>query len=202
MKTTVKNAVITYWLEKIRIEAKELPSLKYLKPEFCSLSRCHPILRTCVSCPWEVEKAEVQLKLLSGCYRLERITQHWIKSQNGSSDCTLSHCVGPHSHEGNTENFHLTCISLASAREKSFSFLNSYLEEHSFLSSLVESCMSDDSVQFLLDCSSMPQVIVSVQEQGDNVLHHLFKISRNFCFILHKRRQKLLEDQLVTPYKK
>jgi hypothetical protein len=45
--------------------------------------------------------------------------------------------------------------------------------------------------QFLLDCSVIPRVISLVQEHGDDVLHHLFKISRTWCYSLHRDRLKI-----------
>ena len=46
--------------------------------------------------------------------------------------------------------------------------------------------------QFLLDCSVLPEVINAVQLHGQDILHHLFTISRMWCFALHRDRLKLL----------
>ena len=73
-----KAAVTDYWLEKLRLQAEGLISLKYLKSRFLGLSRCHPIFWTCGSSPWEVDKATTQAQLLSGRYRLESLTSHWV----------------------------------------------------------------------------------------------------------------------------
>ena len=47
-------------------------------------------------------------------------------------------------------------------------------------------------VQFLLDCSVLPEVIKSVQIHGDHILGDLFYLSRNWCFSLHKQRMENL----------
>ena len=37
-KKMVKNNIIDYWQQKLRNDAKQLPSLKYFKPDFYSLA--------------------------------------------------------------------------------------------------------------------------------------------------------------------
>ena len=51
MKKNVKNKVLSYWLETLRSEADDLPSLKYLKTRFLGLTHCHPIYSSCGSSP-------------------------------------------------------------------------------------------------------------------------------------------------------
>ena len=48
------------------------------------------------------------------------------------------------------------------------------------------------AMQLLLDCSSIPEVITMVQSHGPEVLHHLFYVSRNWCYSVHRKRMDLL----------
>ena len=65
---------------------------------------------------------------------------------------------------------------------------------HSLALPLMYECLSADPVQFWLDCSTMPQVIRAVQEEGRGILFVFFKISRNYCHGLHKARLALLKS--------
>ena len=93
VKCVTKAAVLEYWLTKIRQEAVHLTSLKYLKTGYLGLNKCHPLFTTCGSSPWEVEKATVQARLVSGRYRLEGLTGHWV-SWNREGMCSLPDCLG------------------------------------------------------------------------------------------------------------
>jgi hypothetical protein len=46
--------------------------------------------------------------------------------------------------------------------------------------------------QFLLDCSVLPEVIAAVQKQGEDILSHLFAITRIWVYTLHRDRLKIL----------
>ena len=46
--------------------------------------------------------------------------------------------------------------------------------------------------QFLLDSSVIPEVINAVQLHGEQVLYLIFKVSRTWCYSLHRKRLKLL----------
>ena len=184
MKKMAKLAVLDFWMKKLRDEVKCLKSLRYFKADFMSLTVCHPLLGTCISCPWETDKVRIQLILLSRRYPLESLTKYWVSSHSSSNgNCSLPFCSENSPHEGNVENFLLYCPSLHKAREKCVSFVNSYLHNQPWLSSLVNNCLESSPLQFLLDCSSMPQVVSEAQVHGDLILFHLFNITRNYCFI-------------------
>ena len=78
VKSRVKAAVMEYWLEQLRTKADTLSSLQYLRTKYLGLSKCHPIFRSCGSSPWEVEKGTTQARLLSGRFRVEALTGHWV----------------------------------------------------------------------------------------------------------------------------
>ena len=47
-------------------------------------------------------------------------------------------------------------------------------------------------LSILLDCSIIPEVIASAQNEGSNVLNMLFRLTRTWVYSLHKERMKLL----------
>ena len=78
VKTKAKSAALEFWLDKLRTKADSLSSLLYLKTRFLGLTKCHPMFRSCGSSPWELEKATTQVRILSGCFRVEALTGHWV----------------------------------------------------------------------------------------------------------------------------
>ena len=48
------------------------------------------------------------------------------------------------------------------------------------------------TTQMMLDCSTVPSVISAKQIEGPSLLEQLYRISRGWCFSLHKTRLKLL----------
>ena len=62
------------------------------------------------------------------------------------------------------------------------------------LLTLVCEYLAADPVQFWLDCSTMPQMIRAVQEEGGQILFVLFKIAMNYCQGLHKAKLALLNS--------
>ena len=120
-----KNKIVAYWMDKMREPAVALSSLKYLKTGYLGLYKCHPIYSSCGSSPWEIQKACIQARLFSGRYRLERLTSRFTK--DSSRCCALKFCQDPNTaHEGNLENFFLSCTSLAPARREFNLFLQNY----------------------------------------------------------------------------
>ena len=178
----------------MRKKADTLPSLQYIQTRFLGLTKCHPLYRSCRSSPWELEKATTQARLLSGRFRVEALTGHWVP-WNREGLCSLPDCWRTdHSHKGTVECFLMSCPSLASTRAELESLLYSCLNADPGLANLVRQCLAISAVQFWLDCSTMAPVITAVQLEGESVLFDLFKLTRNYCHVLHKARQAILSD--------
>ena len=194
LKRLVKSAVTQYWLAQMRTKASSLTSLRYLKTEYLGLSKCHSIFTTCGSSPWEVEKATTQARLLSGRYRVEALSGHWVPWNRGGL-CSLPTCWGSEeSHKGTVESLLLSCPSLSTTRANLMQFCWSFLHKFPLLISLVRACLALDPAQFWLDCSTMAPVISAVQDEGECVLFPLFKVTRNYCHVLHTARVKMLSN--------
>ena len=195
VKKRVKAAVLQFWLGKLRSEAGTLSSLRYLKTGFLGLTKPHPMFTSCGASPWEVEKSIVQSRLLSGRYRIEGLTSHWVP-WNRAGMCSLPECWDtPQCHKGTVESFLLSCPSLSLMRRDLTDLTITHLQTAPDLTSLVLTCLQDDPVQFWLDCSVMAQVITVVQQVGEGVLDMLFRWTRNYCFGLHRARMALLESE-------
>ena len=90
-KKLVKAKVIDYWESKLRSEAAFLPSLKFLRPQYMSLTSPHKLLTTAGSKPYEVAKACIQLRFLSSQYSCGQKSRHW-SIENPGGWCTFPDC--------------------------------------------------------------------------------------------------------------
>ena len=170
-------------------EAELLPTLVYFKPQFMSLKRSHPLWTTAGASPTKVVMATVQARFLSGRYRTQSLCRHWSGT---SGMCKLSpDCNTPE----DTVHILQHCKSLDQTREKLMVFTRSYCTSHPVITSLVDSYCNVRCrlfVQFLLDCSVLPRVIAAVQVHGQDILTHLFNITRMWVYSLHRDRLKIL----------
>ena len=191
-KKLAKKRVTDYWEQKLRDEAALLDSLKYFKPLFMSLASPHPIFLSAGSSPYEISKACIQAQFLSGRYRTEKLCRFW--SNNPDGFCLCPSCSG-HEVPEDIEHILLHCGSLSPARLVLSTFTAEYCKKHPHLADILLSFTNPnhpDFIQFLLDCSSIPQVILFSQEHGREALYHLFKVTRTWCYSLHRNRLKLL----------
>ena len=191
-KNLCKKHVLNYWELKLRVEAEPLHSLQYFKPAYMSLAKPHPLLTTAGPSPYEVTKARIQTLFLSGRYRTEQLCSKW--SANNLGFCQTPMCQGKQIKE-DIEHILLHCISLANARARLVDFTLKYSISVPFLRDILLTMTQPNNsqyLQFLLDCSVIPQVISLRQRYGNTVLHHLFKVSRTWCYSLHRERLKLL----------
>ena len=154
----------------MRAQADILHSLQYLKTRFLGLTKCHPIFRSCGSSPWEVEKATTQACLLSGRYRVESLSGHWVP-WNRVGNCSLHMCWGtPMFHKGPVESFLISCPSLSTTRHDLAEYNRSFLKTYPDLVPLVDECLCMDPVQFWVDCSPRPPVMTCSAGGGGGYL--------------------------------
>ena len=186
-KCLFKSKVVDYWQEKLRHEASNLPSLCFFKPQFMSLLRPHPLWTTCGSNSYEICKAIIQAKMLSGRYRSDKFVRHFSDSDGTCQLCTskVPGCI---------QHLLVSCPSLAPTRDRLMQELSMTSDISATRKSIITSSLlsEETAIQFLLDCSTMPNVIVLTQTEGNNTLEELFRFSRSWCYSMHKTRLKLL----------
>ena len=91
-KSLTKSKVLDWWQTNLRGVAEHLDSLAFFKPSFISLSTPHPIWTTAGS-PFEVSKAVITTRMLSGRYRTDKLMSNWSNS-NPAGLCRLPGCEG------------------------------------------------------------------------------------------------------------
>ena len=188
LKKLAKSKVIDYWETKLRANTTSLNSLSYFKPEFHSLLHAHPILWTAGSNPYEVSKALVQCKMLSGRYRTELLASHWSHNKRGF-------CLAPTCSEiqETLEHILLFCPSYNHDRERLLKLWNETKNQTvAEVIALILAEGTQSHIQFLLDPSVHPRLIEAVPFEGHEPLKIAFHLTRTWCFTIHRSRAKLL----------
>ena len=135
--------------------------------------------------------ATIQACMLSGRYRRNALVRHW--SQKVSGHCSLHLDCGdkledvPHILQ-HCNAFHLTRLKLLN---HTFNFiLNLPPKLHDLIA---EFCHPSHPkfCHFLLDCSSLPEVITLMSDLGREILQPLFDLTRTWVYVIHRERLKL-----------
>ena len=153
-----------------------------------SLSAPHPIWSTSKNNPHEVAKAVQQARLVSGRYRSESLVKYWNPSSTGK--CKAPTCSNI---QETVEHILLDCSQYTEERHKLVSmWLRTKYQEVHYLVLNAFSASKSHLMQFILDCSTLPEVISAKQKHGDYILDETFRLTRTWCFIIHKARMKML----------
>jgi len=170
-----------------RGKAGELTSLKYFKPEYMSVLRPHPILTTSGHA-YDNNKMIVQLRMLSGRYRVGALLRHFSAEHSGLCElCGLEvedivHLLVPR------------CPKLQERRALLIEYTERVLSESQVCLNIFKSILQssqEQQVQFFLDCSVIPKIIHAAQTDH-SILTLLFRTTRTWCYSLHRTRLKIL----------
>ena len=137
-------------------------------------------------------KAHVQAIFLSGRYRTEKLCRHWSSNPEGS--CLTPPCT-PYRILEDEEHILLHGPALAKTRQRLVMFTLKYAESVPTISKILCAYLQPSNLmflQFLLDCSCIPEVVRLVQESGGAYLSHLFKVTRTWCYSMHRESLKIL----------
>ena len=168
-----------------------------------SLSISHPLYSSCGSSPYQVSKAVVQARYLSGRARVEALTRHWDNS-NKDGFCSLCKTITPTL--GILQPFLLSggCPALVDARLTMLSFFQAYMVPRPYLLPLMQACWEVEpslTMQFLLDCSAIPLIIKMAQESSDPIIKDIFYMTRTYIYKIYITRKRLLNIWTVFNHK-
>ena len=156
-KETAKLKIKDFWRKKLTEEASLLSSLRYFKPQFMSLDKPHPIWTSCSGNVYEVQKAVIQSRMLSGRYRDDRLARHFTSNTSGC--CLLCQNSNvPHPPIGDLTHFLLHCPSLHSRRLLLASYWLAQSENNLIVRNMLvdfQNKPDEYKLQFLLDCSTL-----------------------------------------------
>ena len=191
-KSLCRSNVYEFWHNNLTSETSALSSLMYLRPSYLSLMRPHPIWTSLNSNPYESKAARIQALFHTGRYRTEKLCRFWSSNSNGY--CLQDTCLPLNIVEDLTHLL-VHCPALNETRRRLSSFSYTLLSDMPLLGPILDAYLfnsdNDDlTVQFLVDCSVLPLVISCRQLLGNAVLEKLFKLTRTWCYSLHKSRCK------------
>ena len=135
----------------------------------------------------------VQATMISGRYRTELLCSKW--SPTNSDCCQTPSCCDLSVQE---DLYHIlsVCGSLTPTRERLVQFTLRFSQQYPEVQEIVNKFCNPTCphyTQFLIDCSILPDVIEAKQHHGSAFLHSLFRITRTWCYVLHKSRLKILD---------
>ena len=153
-----------------------------------SLNTPHPLWKTCGNNSYEVSKAVIQARFLSGRYRYDKLSSHFVSG--GSPICTLC----SNGSIGSIEHLLQECNVLQNKR----SLLINNLKSNNTISDTSKniifkylSLKNDSTIQLILDCSVLPEVIKAKQDENENILEEIFRFTRSWCYTMYQQRLQL-----------
>ena len=189
-KRLFKSHVTSYWERKLRSDSSQLLSLTYFKPEFMSLQSPHPLWTSCGSNSYEICKAIVQAKMLSGRYRTDQLIRHFSNENDGTCSLCKNDKI-----TGSIEHLLVVYPILSETRNSLVENLKINKQISDTTKALIISylhCTEATQMQLILDPSVLPLVIKEKQNAGPHILNEILNFSRSWCYTIHKKRMKLL----------
>ena len=190
-KSKCKSLITDFFEKKLRSEAGVLPSLEFFRPSFMSLSKPHPLWLNAGS-PFEVSKAVIVARMLSGRYRTDMLSRHCVKD-NPHGFCRLPGCSNQ---LGSLQHILLSCPALVECRAGMIKMWGDFMVSRPSLLAVVSQytiIQVDLFMQFLLDPSCLPLVLTLNRTHPDTLKNCLF-LSRTWCFSVHLARTKQLHQ--------
>ena len=188
-KSLIKSKITDFWEQRLRAEAAPLTSLLYFKPSYMSLARPHAIWWTAGANPYEVAKAVVQCRMISGRYRTLLLISNW--SESGESCCPATSCTET---DESLEHILLECPAYAHIRKNLVEKFKSVKNED--LRKLALSALQQSPtflMQFLLDATALPATRSLISKMGEEILFPLFNLTRTWCYAIHRERLDILK---------
>ena len=189
LKSTYKEYVMTkissFHERELRDMAYENSCMTYFNVSLLGLrGRLHPAIKN-IHNTNQVINMRPHLKMLTGDYLTYEKKSH---QSGGSPVCRICQL------NENDSYMHilLFCESLSEPRERILTEIITFCQVNNVC---IEPYLTDPEklTQFLLDPASMNlPVRVNI---NDPILDHLFKLSRDLCFALHKLRMKLIHEK-------
>ena len=154
-----------------------------------SLQHPHPLWTTCGSNSYEICKATIQARMLSGRYRTDQLLRHFSDNDGSCSLCKDDNI------SGSIKHLLVHCSALTDTRNNLIANLaknTKITKETKYLIKMHFDASEEDQMQLILDPSVLPRVISLKQTEGHQVLTQLFSFSRSWCYSIYKVRLKLL----------
>ncbi len=171
-KNAVKNAVVKYWDEHLKKQAKTMSTLKYLNTRACSVSKPHPCYLTTPTDPLAVSMTAVKTKLL--------VQRYPLTASHTSGKLKQSLCPMCRKEPEDTHHFLLRCRSIGSHRQKHINKIQQLLKKKKYKVPPLEARSMDWYTQLILD----PSMLTS----DDDLILDIEYAARHLTYNLHHLR--------------
>ena len=154
-----------------------------------SLQSPHPLWTSCGSNPYEICKAVIQAKMLSGRYRTDQLLRHFSDNDGSCSLCKNEDTTG------SIEHLLTQCPVLTDTRNGIWENLSKNTHISEITKSLIHFYFRGseiNKIQLILDPTVLPKVISTKQVKGPHIYNEILHFSRLWCYSIHKKRLKLL----------
>ena len=186
MKKLIRLKITEYWQTLLAAEAQQMSSLKYIDPTRHSVVSPHYLWTAAGSNPQEINKSVILARMMSGRYRTERLCRFWSENKNGY--CLLDSC---HQVLGDLEHLLLHCPGLQGTRnnlEKMWFEKTAVLPPMQAYVVQVLASPEDLRMNFILDCTAVPEIITLYQTYGIAVLDLALYLTRTYVYVLHRKK--------------
>ena len=180
-KHQVKSAIHFYWTRKLKLEAKEKSSLKFLNLESITPGTVHNIWESCGSEPFATTSASIKCKIACGTYTLQKDKAKFSKNDRISSTCKL--CFKD---SEDIIHFKLSCEALQPLRIDFLTLLRDELLNHTDFGTTSEIFSNDDLLAGTKFSFLNSKTVFKIET-----------ISRGFCYKLHQKRSAMLVQQVT-----
>ena len=153
-KLLVKRAVNEFWTEKLRSEAREKSTLKYLNIDSLTIGKTHSVWKTLESAVTDLRKGITKCRMLTGTYLLQS-HRYKFSSEVGSPTCRICGLENE-----DITHMLLQCSSLVAQRRQLYSNVKSLVIEDIGLNQWMKIFNNTENItQLILDCSKFVDTI-------------------------------------------
>ena len=186
-KQTVDKHVSAYWVDKIKLEASEKSSLKFLNTQNYKIGEVHYLWKNAGFNLMAIKKAGLKAKLMTGTYVLQ---SNRAKFNQYSVNPTCLLC-GDDAED--MIHFLLKCQCLSEPRDQFMEKISKILIEYQGTEEQKEIFKDVDLlVALILDCTTIN--LKASETHREDFLHKFESVSRGLCYALHCRRFSLLNN--------
>ena len=177
----LKKAINAYWKGIWNEERSAKSTLKYLSVQANPTVSPHNILKAVRNSQFEVKKAEIKLKMVTGTYMLQSTKARFSKNKL-SAKCQI--CQNS---DEDIKHFLLSCKGLEDTRQPLMSDLLFKLAD--LLGGGIDKIKDSDMlIQIILDCTA----VNALKDLSSDALIDLERQTQSYCYKLHIKRANIL----------
>lgn len=176
-KFLVRNAVNTYWSDKLKSEIADKSTLKFVNKADLNIGTTHPVWRSLHSTVAEVKKGITKCRMLTGTYMLQA-TKHRF---NSKEDPLCKSCA---MEEEDITHMLTSCPATHSVRKVEFAKLKDYIITTTCPEVWNNNFTDKASItKLIIDCSNFKHLF-----PDNNMINVITRISTELCHKLHIKR--------------